>query len=274
MVQLTFNLEDEKAERPDSKGDISEIIFNEAQRLYDSRRFKEALTFINVSIEHKDDKYQYHHLKGKILQSLRRFEDSNRAFDDALNHNVTDEILISKADMLYDWANSINDKNRALEIITDALTIFSEVTCDVDTEKLWYLKGSILDCLGDAVESRRCYLIAEGFHDEISELDRQAEILKSSNETLICISGTRFYFGLEPFRPGITVDLIKEDDNEHDPDAIRVEIEGETVGYVANSEYTLINGVKSASDLKGIKSKTAEILFIYMDEHVIAKVTS
>lgn len=268
MVQLTFNLEEE---RQDSTPDISKIIFKEAKRLHDASRDKEALIFINVSIEYVSDSHQYYNLKGLILNSLRRFPESSDAFDMALELNATDEILINKANMLYDWANSLNDKDQALKIITDAINIFSTVTAEYDTEKFWYLKGSILDCLGNTMESRRCYLLAEGLHDEIAELDRQAEKLKSQKDDLICISGTRFYFGLDPFLKGRVFDLVREPENEHDSDAIRVEFEGETVGYVANSDYTVIEGVKSATEIKDTKSTKAEVLFIYMDEHVIAK---
>ena len=112
---------------------------------------------------------------------------------------------------------------------------------------------------------------AEGFADEIRELEGQMEYIKSTSDTLISITGTRFYFGIEIFKPGMTVELVREPENEHDPDAIRVEINGEKVGYVANSEYTVMDNIKSASDIKKMDLKKAEVVFIYMDEHVIAK---
>ena len=67
--------------------------------------------------------------------------------------------------------------------------------------------------------------------------------------------------------------MVKDEDNEHDPDAIAVVNNGETVGYVANNPYTLIDEVKSASDIKNSISdnQKAEILFIYLGEYVIAK---
>ena len=70
---------------------------------------------------------------------------------------------------------------------------------------------------------------------------------------------------------GGVVDLIREPDNIHDRDAIRVEIGGETVGYVANSTRTLIECVKSASDIKNTRSTQAEVQFILFNEWVIAK---
>ena len=94
--------------------------------------------------------------------------------------------------------------------------------------------------------------------------------LKSS-QTYINITGTQYYQHFAPFREGTIVDLIREPDNPHDRYAIRVEVNGETVGYVANSEYTLIKEVKSARDLKYVKLKQAEVQFILLNEWVIAK---
>ena len=113
--------------------------------------------------------------------------------------------------------------------------------------------------------------MAEGMEDEIRMLDEQAELLNTSKEPLINITGTRFYHGMEPFRKGGILTLVREDDNEHDPDAIRVELEGETVGYVANNEYTLIENVKSASEIRDSDFDMAEVVMIYLDEYVIAK---
>lgn len=94
--------------------------------------------------------------------------------------------------------------------------------------------------------------------------------LKSS-QTYINITGTQYYQHFAPFREGTIVDLIREPDNPHDRYAIRVEIKGETVGYVANNPYTLIKEVKSARDLKHSKSTHAEVQFILFNKWVIAK---
>ena len=48
---------------------------------------------------------------------------------------------------------------------------------------------------------------------------------------------------------------------------------GQKIGYVANSDYTLIDEVKSASKIKNLikDDSQAKILFIYLDEYIIAK---
>ena len=95
--------------------------------------------------------------------------------------------------------------------------------------------------------------------------------MRNSHDTFIIITGTRFYKTPHHLTGGVTVDLIPEPYNRHDPDAIRVEVKGETVGYVANSPQTLIDEVKSASDIKNAPAKKAMVQFILLQTYIIAK---
>ena len=53
------------------------------------------------------------------------------------------------------------------------------------------------------------------------------------------IAGTRHHHGQDFMEKGMTVTLEKEPDNEHDREAIKVNLEGlGLVGYVANSPWT------------------------------------
>ena len=67
--------------------------------------------------------------------------------------------------------------------------------------------------------------------------------------------------------------MVKEPDNEHDGDAIRVEFNAKTVGYVANSTYTMIDEAKSASEIWGTfgERTRARILFVFMQDYLIAE---
>ena len=107
----------------------------------------------------------------------------------------------------------------------------------------------------------------------MERVEEQEKQLKNTTDTLICIAGTRFYHDHKPLNDGETVDLIRESENEHDPDAIRVEIEGKTAGYVANSSNTLIGEAKSASEIREMieERAKAKIMFTYIDRYVIAK---
>ena len=64
------------------------------------------------------------------------------------------------------------------------------------------------------------------------------------------IAGTSHYYGMDFFRPKMSVHLKKEPDNLHDREAIRVEIDGlGLVGYVANSPFTVLGESFSAGRL-------------------------
>jgi hypothetical protein len=64
------------------------------------------------------------------------------------------------------------------------------------------------------------------------------------------VVGMNHYFGNDLFKVGQIVHLVKDPDNAHDQDAIRVELTviGK-VGYVANSPQTVPRGCRSASRL-------------------------
>lgn len=250
----------------------ADIFSEEALKLHQKRRDKEALTLISLAIEKDSTKPDYYNTKGLILQKLYKYRQSLEAFDKSLEMEFSEDVLLNKINMLYAWANSLNDKNKALEIITEAIESTAYISQDLDMEKFWYLKGSILDCLGDKLESKKCYMIAENLQDEIAELDQHSQYIRTTTDTLICITGTQFYQSFDLIREGLEVDLIPEDDNEHDSDAIRVEANGMTIGYVANSPHTMIEGVKSASEIRKSAPKKAVVMFLYLYEYIIAKV--
>ena len=250
----------------------ADIFSQEALKLHQKRRDKEALTLIILAIEKDSTKPDYYNTKGLILQKLYKYRQSLEAFDKSLEMEFSEDVLLNKINMLYAWANSLNDKNKALEIITEAIESTAYISQDLDMEKFWYLKGSILDCLGDKLESKKCYMIAENLQDEIAVLDQHSQYIKTTTDTLICITGTQFYQSFDLIREGLEVDLIPEDDNEHDSDAIRVEANGMTIGYVANSPHTMIEGVKSASEIRKSAPKKAVVMFLYLYEYIIAKV--
>ena len=78
-------------------------------------------------------------------------------------------------------------------------------------------------------------------------------------KTLFTIAGTKYHYGTDIFRPGTKVLLVKEPDNPHDREAIRVEIDGlGLVGYVANSPYTVKGESLSAGRLYDRIGSTAK----------------
>lgn len=86
-----------------------------------------------------------------------------------------------------------------------------------------------------------------------------------NKDTFITITGLNHYLGTNPFRVGRLVKLIKEEDNPHDSDAIRIVMPYlDTVGYVANSVYTVYQGTLSASRIYERTEETAyaQVMFI------------
>ena len=79
------------------------------------------------------------------------------------------------------------------------------------------------------------------------------------------ITGTNYYFGKDFFESGMTVKLVKEPDNAHDREAIKVELPGlGVVGYVANSPYTVLGESFSAGRLydKIGDTATGNVLYV------------
>lgn len=91
----------------------------------------------------------------------------------------------------------------------------------------------------------------------------------------ITVAGTGFRHGSEFMKRGMKVKLIKEPDNVHDKEAIRVDMKGlGTIGYVANSVKTVLGDSMSAGRIydKIGKKATATVKYVVADG-VICKVS-
>lgn len=78
------------------------------------------------------------------------------------------------------------------------------------------------------------------------------------------LTGTNHYFGAEFLEKGTKLRLVKEPENEHDREAIRVDLAGlGKIGYVANSPYTVQGESFSAGRLYDRIADTAsgEVLY-------------
>lgn len=66
----------------------------------------------------------------------------------------------------------------------------------------------------------------------------------------ITVTGLNHYHGSSFIEPKMTLRLVKEPENTHDREAIRVELDGlGKIGYVANSPYTVLGESFSAGRL-------------------------
>ena len=91
---------------------------------------------------------------------------------------------------------------------------------------------------------------------------------------MITITGLKYCFGPYPFKKGQKVVLVKEPDNEHDKEAIRVELPGlGKVGYVANSSFSVTGECMSAGRLYDKIGDTARAKVKYiLPNAIICKV--
>ena len=239
--------------------------------LIKEKQYSKALSEIDNSLK-TDYNYTNLNLKGIVLQNLGRFDESLECFDDALKLHESPDIQLNKANCLYGWAKVTffpeSDYEKALRLIECGIENIPE---SEDPSEFYFLKAEILEALNQLADAHKCYLTAYKEFDRLREFEEQCEYLNTTQDTLINIVGSDFY----NFTPeaGNVLSLVRDEDNEHDPDAVAAVYEGETVGYVANNPYTLIDEVKSASDIKNSISdnQKAEILFIYLGEYVVAK---
>lgn len=260
----------------DSKDDTHQTKFKVSQTpkldlLIKEKKFDEALIEIDELLKTNPDSTNLN-IKGNILTNLSRFEESMDCFNKALSIEPSKDIQLNKANSLYNWAKitffpEANHDN-ALTLINEALDTLPD---DEDPSEYYFLKAEIYEALNELKKSYECYLTAYKEFDRLTDFKKQSDYLENTEDTLFNIVGSDFY-SYTP-KSGDIINLVKDSDNEHDPDAIAVLVNDKLVSYVANNPYTLIDEVKSASDIKNLinENQKAEILFIYMGEYVIAK---
>lgn len=244
-----------------------------ALKLNENGEYNKALDIINSINE---ESYRIYNAKGLILTNLSEFRQAIECFDIAIGLNNSDKIKINKANALYGWSKVTffpeGDYYKSIQLINQALETLPD---SEDPSEFWFLKAEILEAQNDLVEAQKCYLKAYKEFEKLEELENQIDYLNNTEDTLFIITGTSYYGEFLPEK-GITLKLVKEIDNEHDPNAIAVYFDGAKVGYVANNDYTLIDEVKSANDichLMGDESE-GEILFVFLGEYLVAKLTN
>ncbi|MBE6507892.1 MAG: tetratricopeptide repeat protein [Methanobrevibacter sp.] len=266
--------EDNDDFRKGSRKSRAERLCDEAWDLWQKGQYRDALESINAAIHDNNQNPEFYNVRAIIRQDLHQYEDSLNDYNKSLRMQGSQVVRNNKAHLLYLMSNEeklfTGNFERGLELINDALKLTDD---DFDRKTFLRRKGEFLDKLGRKLDSAICFLLASESYDLIDEVERQTKILKDSNETFICIAGTEFFKKDKPLSEGMVVSLVRESDNEHDPDAILVRHEGKPVGYVANSSYTLIDEAKSASEIKDtIKDcQKAKILFTYLAEYIVAK---
>ena len=244
-----------------------------ALKLKEEGKLKEALCIIDDALNQNPNDFRNWNAKALILDSLSEYEKAIECFDNALKLNNSDFIKKDKANTLYNFAKVTffpeGDYEKAMNLIDYALDNLPE---DEDASEYLFLKAEIYESMGMPMETILYYLKAEGEFEKANQLSAQMEFIKNSDDVLITVSGINFFKGLDPFEKGAIFNLVKQPDNEHDSDAIAIFSADEQLGFVANSQYTLIDGVKSASEIKSIgDNQKAEVVFVFFDRYVIMR---
>jgi tetratricopeptide (TPR) repeat protein len=263
--------DDEDGEKP-PRVSKSDRLRSEAWRLRQDGHPHEALDKINEALEYSGH-WRLLNVKAIILEDLGNYDEALRFYDKALAQTNAQFVRDNKARLLESiaWAGQYSDDiQKALDNVNQALKLTGD---DDDRCTFFRTKAGILSRMGRKREAYVCYKLANRQPDRVDEFERQLKVLKETKGTLVCITGRNHYGNTAPTGGGAIVDLVKEPQNEHDSDAIRVEYQKSTVGYIANSPYTLIDEAKSATEIKGLfESRTkARILFVFMEEHLIAE---
>ena len=243
--------------------------------LEEQGRYEEALEVIDRALRINSFRPNNWNVKAIILDNWGRNEEALKYYDKSLEMRDSDVVRGNKAQCLYrivkNHVNFSSVTREDLHTINEALKILPD---DDGRNDYIHIKGSVLEALGNQLQAKKCFLLAAGMFDEIKELENQTDTIRKSTHTLINISGTKHYSASRKLKKGSVVDLIREYENRHDPDAIRVDFNGETVGYVGNSKQTVPDGVSSATDIKYrlVNDPKAEVMFWYMDHYLIARV--
>ena len=82
------------------------------------------------------------------------------------------------------------------------------------------------------------------------------------------LTGTKYYYGKDFLKPGITLQLKKEPNNKYDKEAIVVRMEGlGDIGHVANSTHTVIGESMSAGRIYDKIGDTAKAKVVMVTEY-------
>ena len=265
-------LQDEEDEERPPRVSKSDNLRREAWNLRENGRLQEALDTINDALEYSNH-WRILNVKAIILEDLNKYDEALRFYDMALSQANAQFVRDNKARLLerMAWQDRYSGNlQEALDKVNMALKLTGD---DDDRCAFFRTKADILALMGKRRETYVCYMLADRQYDKVDEFERQSRILESAKNTLVCIAGRRYYGYTAPTDEGAIVELVKEPENDHDSDAIRVEFQGKIVGYVANSPHTMIDEAKSASEIQNQfeERSRARILFVFMRDYLIAE---
>lgn len=214
-----------------------------------------AIGYIEDAIQLDYDNANNWNVKAIILERLGEYEKSKKFYDISLEFERNDIVAENKASMLKDWAFELSSEGKfrkAIDLLEEAIEVLPKSNSN---ENKRYYESLIINMM-DRMEFKKQYDMLKGI----------------GKENLITITGTQFYDGPN-LEEGMMLQLVREPDNEFDPDAIAVFADGEKVGYVANRDATCLDISSKASEIQDIPDNAyAEYLINYMSQYHIARI--
>ena len=234
-----------------------------AWELYMDFKDEEALRYINMALNLDGGHSNNWNVKAIILESLKRYRESEECYDRSLELRPHDEVYDNKSRMLYDWASRLVEESKELPNGMAKLEKARETNLRAMNARPGEKSKESLDKYLRQRDSIEFYIRYEG------DFQRKLEELKTySKDDLFTITGRDHYEANAALTPGKPLKLVKEPDNKFDRDAIAVYCEDEKIGYVANSDYAKFELTSSASELQDRFDDSAEGCYLfYLDRY-------
>lgn len=235
---------------------------NKAWNYYMDFKDEDALYYINLALDLDDKHSNNWNKKAIILESLKRYEESEKCYNRSLELAKHDVVYDNKARMLLDWSHQLLEESKELP---NGLKKLEEAKNKI-TKAMNALSGDSDEDIDKYIKMRDSINF---YIDYETEFQRNLKTLKGYDKSeLFTITARKFYKNDISLTPSMPLKLVKEPDNEFDTDAIAVYVQDEKIGYVANNNYTKYELTSSASELQDKIKDTAQGSYLfYLDRY-------
>ena len=290
-----YDPEVEKEKKPtefqkqqEEKRKVRNGYYKKAEGLMDDGKYLEAIEYIDRALEMSESGF-YIKAKAKAYYYAGMYDEALSLFRQSLNHYWGIDTYV-----IFEW---IGDTLNELDRFDEAIEAYEEAEDIINNEyerSVNFFKGErwmgyerIEHACASSLEERneRLYDVKKriAYSNKLknetslktgeSYFNDREELLSSiGRKNLITITGSYFYDNPK-FEKGMEFELVKEKDNEFDRDAIAVYLDGEKVGYVANSDTTNCSKSSKASELKNLEDAAyAQYLMRYHGSYHLARI--
>ena len=235
---------------------------DKAWNCYMDYKDEDALHYINLALDLDDKHSNNWNIKAIILESLKRYEESEKCYNRSLDLAKSNVVYDNKARMLYDWSNQLLEESKELP---NGLNKLKEANTII-IKAMNALSGDSDEGIDKYLEMRD---EINFYIDYETRFQRNFKTLKEYDRSeLFTITGRKFYKNSIRLTPGTPLKLVKEPGNEFDKDAIAVYAQDEKIGYVANNNHTKYELTSTASELQDrIEDIAQGSYLVYLDRY-------